>query len=68
MVTQAYQENAVFVSVVGDSNDSTKSLMKRLAIKSVPSFLIYKGGEQKTSWAGANKTGFRNNLAQFIPM
>jgi hypothetical protein len=39
--------------------------MKRLAVKSVPTFMIYRGGELATSFSGANKTSFRRNLQEF---
>ncbi len=42
--------------------------MKRLAVKSVPAFFFYKDGAQVSAFTGANKQGFRNQLAQFIPL
>ena len=65
---EAYQQQAVFVSIMGDANASTAALMKRLAVKSVPAFFFYKSGEQVAAFTGANKQGFRNQLAQFIPL
>jgi len=62
---EAYRAQAVFVSVTGDRNASTTRLMKRLAVKSVPTFMIYRGGELATSFSGANKTSFRRNLQEF---
>lgn len=63
---EAYNSQASFVSVVGDLNASTATLMKRLQVKSVPAFFFFKQGKEVSSFTGANKQGFRNNLAQFI--
>ena len=48
--------------------DSTKRLMTRLQVKSVPSFLIFKHGQMVSAWTGANKTGFRNQIAPFVSL
>ena len=61
---EAYNSQASFVSVVGDLNASTATLMKRLQVKSVPAFFFYKNGKEVSSFTGANKQGFRNNLSQ----
>ena len=63
---EAYNSQASFISVVGDLNASTATLMKRLQVKSVPAFFFYKNGKEVSSFTGANKQGFRNNLSQFI--
>jgi thioredoxin-like negative regulator of GroEL len=65
---EAYVEKATFVTITGDANTSTAALMKRLSVKSVPAFFLYKDGAQVSAWTGANKQGFRNQLAQFIPL
>jgi thioredoxin-like negative regulator of GroEL len=63
---EAYNSQASFISVVGDLNASTATLMKRLQVKSVPAFFFFKNGTEVAAFTGANKQGFRNNLSQFI--
>ena len=65
---QAYAKDAVFVTIMGDANDDTKRLMTRLGVKSVPAFFMYKDGKQVSAFTGANKQGFRNQLAQFLTL
>ena len=65
---QAYAKDAVFVTIMGDANDDTKGLMTRLGVKSVPAFFMYKDGKQVSAFTGANKQGFRNQLAQFLTL
>ena len=65
---EAYQQQATFVTITGDANASTAALMKRMAVKSVPAFFFFKNGQQVAAFTGANKQGFRNQLAQFIPL
>lgn len=43
---EAYTEQTVFLSVMGDANASTAKLMKRLAVKAVPAFFFFKEGQQ----------------------
>lgn len=50
------------MSVMGDANKDTAALMKRLEVKSVPAFFIFKQGAKVASWTGANKQGFRNQM------
>ncbi len=50
---EAYHEQAVFVSVMGDANTSTAKLMKRLAVKSVPAFFFFREGQQVGDWPTA---------------
>ena len=47
---------------MGDANKDTAALMKRLEVKSVPAFFIFKQGAKVASWTGANKQGFRNQM------
>ena len=56
------------MSITGDANTSTAALMKRLGVKSVPAFFMHRGGAQVAAFTGANKQGFRNQLAQFITL
>lgn len=57
---------AVFLNVTGDANKSTAALMKRLNVKSVPAFFLYRAGAQVGTFTGANKTAFRAQLKAHI--
>lgn len=57
---------ALFLSCVGDANGSTAKIMKRLAIKAVPSFVGFKSGENVFQYSGAKKELLEEKLAAHV--
>ena len=60
---KAHAGKALFLSCIGDANGSTAKVMKRLAIKAVPSFLGFKNGESVFQFSGAKKELLEEKLA-----
>ena len=56
----------VFTYVLGDKNGATAAIMKKYGVKSVPSFHVFKGGEQVLHFTGANKANFASKLASVL--
>ena len=57
---------ALFLSCIGDANGSTAKVMKRLAIKAVPTFIGFKSGENVFQYSGAKKELLEEKLAAHI--
>ena len=63
---KAHAGKALFLSCIGDANGSTAKVMKRLAIKAVPSFLGFKNGESVFQFSGAKKELLEEKLAAHV--
>ena len=46
--------DAVFCEIMGDRNDSTRNLMRSLKIRSTPTFVFLRSGEQVHAHSGIN--------------
>jgi len=54
--------DATFVKVVGDKNASTVSLMKRLNIRAVPSFRMFRDGVEVDTHSGTNRKSLTEKI------
>lgn len=49
-----HYRDAVFCEIIGDRNDSTRSLMRDLKIRATPTFVFFRNGEEVHSHSGIN--------------
>ena len=46
--------DSVFVTCIGDRNDSTRGLMRNMKVRATPTFLFFRGGEKVHEHSGIN--------------
>eukprot|EP00892_Ulva_mutabilis_P002394 jgi/Ulvmu1/12155/UM085_0019.1 len=61
-----YQDGAIFVKVLGDTNDNTKRFFKnKLKVKATPHLSFWRKGALAYSRTGANKTKLEDGVRRF---
>jgi len=53
-------QDVVFLKMVGDENEITKAMLKRLSVRLSPTFILYQDGERQKSFSGASEIKLRS--------
>lgn len=65
-LAEHYRDGAVFLKILGDTNDNTKRFFKnRLSVKATPHLSFHRNGKNAYSRTGANKTLLEEALRRF---
>jgi len=57
--------NVTFLKVMGDDNESTRSLMRDWGVKVVPLFILFRNGMRVHDWSGAKADVLRDTVMEY---